>query len=143
MLSLCHYHSTTNAVHVHISCCPHFISPLPLLSFHFLLTPASTVTASCSREGRRRGIFWKLDGHLQSKYVCLEPPNLHHCPFSFPPSFLPFLLPCSPTQPLCFTPSFLFLPVGTGVDRELQRLLANERVNFKLLAEKVRKSLIL
>ena len=73
-------------------------------------------------------------------------PSLFSCT-----TFLALLhnLPCSPAQPslLSHRTSVLqlssSLPVGTGVDRELQRLLANERANFKLLAEKVRKGLTL
>ena len=83
-----------------------------------------------------------------SSHSCSLPSHYSHtlsqsiCVFvtlrlSFPPSsFSFFLLPTPSSHPL-------FFPLDTGVDRELQRLLANEKANFKLLAEKVRMDLIL
>ena len=64
---------------------------LPLLSPpHSLPIPASKVTTSCSREGGgRRRVFWNLDSHLQSKYVCSLPPLFTASlpsPFSHPHS---------------------------------------------------------
>ena len=131
---------------------PSFSSPpslLPSLSSPLLSLSSYSSQYSHNKSLQRRKKNFLEVGRPPSVQVCLEPPSLHHCPFSFPPSFLLFLLPCSPTQPslLSCTTSVLqlssSLPVGTGVDRELQRLLTNERANFKLLAEKVRKGLTL